>query len=198
MLPPYRIAVIGAGVAGSVCTSRLALLPGVHVTIYDMGSRGPGGRASDRPVDGSGGSFSPADRGGASSMRAGTTPSSLTFDHGVQGFTVESAEVQELLGAWRSAGHVQQWSGRFGLLEDGAFTERIAADADAFSLLSGRPVFVGVPSMSGLVRGVLAQAARDATAAGASVSLLPLPLPLPRTRTRTRTLPLTLTLTSSS
>ena len=184
MLPPYRIAVIGAGVAGSVCSSRLALLPGVHVTIYDMGSRGPGGRASDRPVDGSGGSFSPADRGGASSMRAGTTPSSLTFDHGVQGFTVESAEVQELLGAWRSAGHVQQWSGRFGLLEEGAFTERIAADADAFSLLSGRPVFVGVPSMSGLVRGMLAQAARDATAAGASVSLLPLPLPLPLPRTR--------------
>ena len=161
-----------------MCSSRLALLPGVHVTIYDMGSRGPGGRASDRPVDGSGGSFSPADRGGASSMRAGTTPSSLTFDHGVQGFTVESPEVQELLGAC-SGGHVQRWSGRFGLLEDGAFTERIAADADAFSLLSGRPVFVGVPSMSGLVRAMLAQAARDATAAGASVSLLPL------TRTRT-------------
>ena len=173
MLPPYRIAVIGAGVAGSVCTSRLALPPGVHITIYDMGSRGPGGRASDRPVDGSGGNFSPADCGGASSMRAGTMPSSLTFDHGVQGFTVESPEVQELLGAWHCGGHVQRWTGRFGLLEDGAFTERIAADADAFSLLSGRPVFVGVPSMSGLVRGVLSQAVRDAMAAGASVTQLP-------------------------
>ena len=100
-------------------------------------------------------------------------PSSLTFDHGVQGFTVESPEVQELLGAWHCGGHVQRWTGRFGLLEDGAFTERIAADADAFSLLSGRPVFVGVPSMSGLVRGVLSQAVRDAMAAGASVTQLP-------------------------
>ena len=66
----YRIAVIGAGVAGGTCASRLLRLPGVHTTIYDMGSRGPGGRACSRPVDGKGGSFSPADRGGASSLSA--------------------------------------------------------------------------------------------------------------------------------
>ena len=43
----YRVAVIGAGVAGSVCATRLAQLPYVATTVYDMGSRGPGGRACD-------------------------------------------------------------------------------------------------------------------------------------------------------
>ena len=51
----YRVAVIGAGVAGSVCATRLAQLPYVATTVYDMGSRGPGGRACSRPVDGIGG-----------------------------------------------------------------------------------------------------------------------------------------------
>ena len=45
-----RIAVIGGGIAGLSCASRLQELLGAtsRVTVYDTGKRGPGGRASSR------------------------------------------------------------------------------------------------------------------------------------------------------
>lgn len=172
----YRIAVIGAGVAGGTCASRLLRLPGVHTTIYDMGSRGPGGRACSRPVDGKGGSFSPADRGGASSLSAPQLD--LTFDHGVQAFTVRDPEVAELVAEWCRAGHVQRWQGRFGQLDatSGLFTRTAlfaASGAEVFAPLAGEnlPLYVGVPTMSGLVSGMLEAAAAEAEAAAAGAAL---------------------------
>ena len=45
-----RVAVIGGGIAGLSCASRLQELLGARscVTVYDTGKRGPGGRASSR------------------------------------------------------------------------------------------------------------------------------------------------------
>ena len=173
----YRIAVIGAGVAGGTCASRLLRLPGVSTTVYDMGSRGPGGRASSRPVDGKGGSFAPDDRGGASSL---LTPvgAALSFDHGVQAFTAEaSREVEELVEGWVQAGHVQAWEGTFGLLD--ASTGRFAPSAEPYTaddalfvpLVAAGQRYVGVPTMAGLVSGMLETAAAEAAAVAAGASL---------------------------
>lgn len=174
----YRIAVIGAGVAGGTCASRLLRLPGVSTTVYDMGSRGPGGRASSRPVDGKGGSFAPGDRGGASSLLA-PVGAALTFDHGVQAFTVEAEagrDVEELVEGWVLAGHAQAWEGAFGLLD--ASTGRFApsaqpADDDALfgPLVSTGQRYVGVPTMAALVSGMLETAATEAEAAAVGASL---------------------------
>lgn len=166
----YRIAVLGAGVAGGVCASRLSRLPNVATTIYDMGSRGPGGRASCRPVDGKGGSFSPADQGGVSSLSA-SLHSPLVFDHGVQAFSVSphNIAVQALVDEWCEAGHVQEWSGRFGALDaaSGTLSDEPAADAP-FGLLAGRPRYVGSPTMGHVVSGMLDRA----SAGSASFSAL--------------------------
>lgn len=175
----YRIAVLGAGVAGSVCASRLANIPGVATTVYDMGSRGPGGRASSRPVDGSGGSFSPADKGGVSTLAAPDDAAPLIFDHGVQGFTVTDAEVQALADEWLQDGHVGAWEGRFGVVDGttGAFklSTGEAAD-DPFGLLAdGRPCYVGVPSMAHLVRGMLDHASATAQPSASPPALTQLP-----------------------
>jgi predicted NAD/FAD-dependent oxidoreductase len=172
----YRIAVIGAGVAGGTCASRLLRLPGVSTTVYDMGSRGPGGRASSRLVDGKGGSFSPDDRGGASSLLA-PVGAALTFDHGVQAFSVEAGrEVAELVEGWVRAGHAQAWEGAFGLLD--ANTGRFAPSAQPANddalfgpLVSAGQRYVGVPTMAALVSGMLETAAAEAEAAAAGASL---------------------------
>ena len=48
MAPPVRhVGVVGGGIAGLSCASRLQEL-GLAVTLYDTGKRGPGGRASSR------------------------------------------------------------------------------------------------------------------------------------------------------
>ena len=51
--PPQRIGIIGGGVAGLACASRLAEL-GKDVVVFDTGKNAPGGRASSRRWEGSG------------------------------------------------------------------------------------------------------------------------------------------------
>ena len=175
----YRVAVLGAGVAGAVCASRLASLPGITTTVFDMGSRGPGGRACSRPVDGKGGSFSPADQGGATSLDAlPEGAGALTFDHGVQAFTVLDADVRTLVDGWVREGYVSAWEGRFGVVDaaTGRFaplgTESAADADDPFGLLEPArgPRYVGVPSMAHLVRGMLERAALAAAECGGSLT----------------------------
>lgn len=167
----YRIAVIGAGCAGSVCATRLVQIPGIATSIYDMGSRGPGGRACSRPVDGRGGSFSPDDRGGASSLDSLPADiDQLVFDHGVQAFTVNKDEadsqVTALLDKWLEDGHVKEWKGRFGVVDasTGAFSESapVSEGEDPFDLLHpDARRYVGAPSMGHLVSEMLEHAQRD-------------------------------------
>ncbi|EOD30781.1 hypothetical protein EMIHUDRAFT_232377 [Emiliania huxleyi CCMP1516] len=146
-------------------------MPGIAAVVYDMGGRGPGGRTCSRPVDGQGGSFSPADRGGRSSLSEAHADKDLTFDHGAQAFTVSHPEGR----------FVGRWEGTFGKLDasTGAFVAGVAAadsDDTVFGLLGGSGAsaadrFVGVPSMGALARGILSDAAASPAAGSTLTSL---------------------------
>lgn len=84
---PWRVAVIGAGLAGASCARALAE-HGVEVTVFEK-ARGPGGRMSTR-------------RGEAGE-----------FDHGAQYFTVRDARLATRVASWRADGVVAEWCGRF-------------------------------------------------------------------------------------
>ena len=90
-----RIAMIGAGISGMTCASRLQAA-GVDVVVFDK-SRGPGGRITTRRRE------------------------SGRFDHGAQYFTVETADFQRIVDAWSTAGVVEEWCGRFAKWKDDAF-----------------------------------------------------------------------------
>ncbi len=83
---PLRIAVIGAGLAGTIC-SRLLRDHGHTVTLFEK-SRGAGGRMSTRRTD------------------AGQ------FDHGAQYFTANDPRFQRYVTAWQQQGLVVPWDGR--------------------------------------------------------------------------------------
>ena len=84
---PWRVAVIGAGLAGASCARALAE-HGVEVTVFEK-ARGPGGRMSTRRSE------------------AGE------FDHGAQYFTVRDARLATRVASWRADGVVAEWCGRF-------------------------------------------------------------------------------------
>lgn len=82
-----RVAVIGAGVAGTAC-ARILADHGVDVTILEK-SRGAGGRMSTRR-----GEFG-------------------AFDHGAQYFTARDARFREQIAGWIEEGVVARWDARF-------------------------------------------------------------------------------------
>ncbi|WP_306089710.1 NAD(P)/FAD-dependent oxidoreductase [Qipengyuania flava] len=82
-----QIAIVGAGMAGLSCATRLAAL-GHEVALFDKG-RGPGGRMATRRVE--------AD---------GTT---LRFDHGAQYFTARDPRFVEQVARWEREGVVARW-----------------------------------------------------------------------------------------
>ncbi|MEC7743237.1 MAG: FAD-dependent oxidoreductase [Pseudomonadota bacterium] len=82
-----QIAIVGAGMAGLSCATRLAAL-GHDVALFDKG-RGPGGRMATRRVE--------AD---------GTT---LRFDHGAQYFTARDPRFVEQVARWEREGVVARW-----------------------------------------------------------------------------------------
>ena len=90
-----RIAMIGAGISGMTCASRLQAA-GLEVVVFDK-SRGPGGRITTRRRE------------------------SGRFDHGAQYFTAESEDFQHTVDAWAAAGVVEEWRGRFAEWRDDAF-----------------------------------------------------------------------------
>ncbi|MEY4116801.1 MAG: hypothetical protein RLZZ116_129 [Planctomycetota bacterium] len=82
-----RVAVIGAGIAGTAC-ARVLAEHGVDVTIVEK-SRGPGGRMSTRRGD------------------AGA------FDHGAQYFTARDLRFRSRVQEWIEQGVAARWDGRF-------------------------------------------------------------------------------------
>jgi predicted NAD/FAD-dependent oxidoreductase len=144
-MPAPRVAVIGAGAAGSAFCWRLLTRPGAtaSVTLFEMG-RGAGGRAGSR--------------------RDRVVPD-LLVNHGAPLFHVSSTDAAELgllLDALLASGHVAPWSGSHGTVGawDGALrtTARAAASKGEPADDPGLRRYVGTPSMSSLARGCLALA----------------------------------------
>lgn len=79
--------IIGAGMAGLACATRLAR-NGARVTVLDKG-RGPGGRMAARRVE-----------------IAGET---VSFDHGAQYFTARDPAFREAVAQWEQAGVAARW-----------------------------------------------------------------------------------------
>lgn len=79
--------VIGAGMAGLACATRLAAA-GHAVTVIDKG-RGPGGRMAAR--------------------RAEVAGAATSFDHGAQYFTARDPAFRDAVAAWTQAGVAAQW-----------------------------------------------------------------------------------------
>lgn len=82
-----QIAIVGAGMAGLSCATRLAAL-GHDVALFDKG-RGPGGRMATRRVEADG--------------------TMLRFDHGAQYFTARDPRFVEQVARWEREGVVARW-----------------------------------------------------------------------------------------
>ncbi len=94
-LPPLRVAVIGAGIAGSSCAASLRQA-GLAVTVFDK-SRGVGGRMATRRVDG---------------VVIDGQPQALDFDHGAQHIPARHPRFKGALRRAAAAGVVAAWSPR--------------------------------------------------------------------------------------
>ncbi|MBI1302645.1 MAG: FAD-dependent oxidoreductase [Phycisphaera sp.] len=90
---PWRVAVIGAGIAGAACARTLAE-HGVEVVVFEK-SRGAGGRMSTR-------------RGEAGE-----------FDHGAQYFTARDTRFAQRVSSWIDDGVVAEWRARFAAVRAG-------------------------------------------------------------------------------
>lgn len=84
---PHDILVIGAGMAGLSCATRLAAA-GREVTAIDKG-RGPGGRMAAR--------------------RAEIGGQTVSFDHGAQYFTARDPAFREVVAEWEATGVAARW-----------------------------------------------------------------------------------------
>lgn len=104
-----RVAVVGAGLAGSMC-ARTLVDHGLDVIVFDKG-RGAGGRGSTRRTDGP------------------------TFDHGTPAFTLRDKRVGRYARSWRERGVIERWTGAFGSVRGGAFTP----DPDTLPQFVGTP-----------------------------------------------------------
>lgn len=123
------VAVVGAGVSGLACASRLADL-GFPVTVFDSG-RSPGGRMSQRRERASDGKI-------------------FYFDHGAQYFTVKDPKVQVLVDSWEAAGIVTDWKGKFGTYD--ADEKIFIEDTDLF-----KRRYVGVSGMNAICQALSQQ-----------------------------------------
>jgi hypothetical protein len=82
-----RIGIIGAGMAGLSCATRLAT-SGHEIVLFDKG-RGPGGRMSTR--------------------RLATDGGEIAFDHGAQYMTARDPGFVAHVERWAAAGHAARW-----------------------------------------------------------------------------------------
>jgi renalase len=83
----YLTIVVGAGMAGLACATRLAEV-GDEVIVFDKG-RGPGGRMATRRVEIAG--------------------EPVTFDHGAQYFTARDPSFRATVAQWEQDGVVARW-----------------------------------------------------------------------------------------
>ncbi len=90
--PSPRIAMIGTGLAGLMC-SRILIDQGLQIQCFEKSNR-PGGRASTRIADGV-----------------------CQFDHGAQYFTIRDAALKPYLESWCEDKHVAQWDGHIVSIE---------------------------------------------------------------------------------
>ncbi|MEM6586145.1 MAG: FAD-dependent oxidoreductase [Pseudomonadota bacterium] len=93
------IAIIGAGMAGLACATRLKA-EGRDVRVFDKG-RGPGGRMAAR--------------------RAEIDGETVRFDHGAQYFTARDAGFREAVAGWEARGAVARWDTASKTSDDPAF-----------------------------------------------------------------------------
>lgn len=98
-----KVAIIGAGVAGSAC-GRFIQRTGNETVLFDK-ARGAGGRLSTRRRDG------------------------VTFDFGAPVLSAQSSAFTRALATWIKAGAAEQWPGRFGFLREGMLVEEQDAPA---------------------------------------------------------------------
>jgi photolyase PhrII len=115
-----RIAVVGAGLSGLAAARTLS--DQCHDVVVFEKSRGRGGRAATRRIDGVGGQ--------------------LGVDHGAQYFTARDPRFRRRVLSWAERGIVAQWEGRFGAF-DGQHFEAVGGDHERW---------VGVPGMSAIGR----------------------------------------------
>jgi renalase len=111
--PAFRVAVVGAGLAGLACARSLAGR-GVAVTVFDKG-RSPGGRLAAR-----------------------ATPAHA-FDLGAQYVTVRDEHFAREVRAWHAAGVCAPWAGRIVALDEAAGAPRLAEPAEPIERWVGTP-----------------------------------------------------------
>lgn len=136
---PASVAVIGAGLAGLACATRLVSY-GFRVQVFDKGRR-PGGRTSTRRVGSGEGATVDATDGPAVGA-----PATWQFDHGAQYFTVRDPVFAERVGEWLSEGTAAVWHGRIRVLE----RNRLGPEREGSEGPTVR--YVGVPGMGSLGR----------------------------------------------
>ncbi len=99
----FRVAVIGAGIAGLACARRLSAR-GAKVTVFEQNRR-PGGRAATLRTE-----FG-------------------NFDHGAQYFTVQSHTFERTVAQWMQAGIAARCTGRIIAIEGKTTEDKTASSA---------------------------------------------------------------------
>ncbi|MGV3608516.1 MAG: NAD(P)/FAD-dependent oxidoreductase [Planctomycetaceae bacterium] len=112
---PPKIALIGAGISGLACASKLRAI-GCEIMIFEK-SRGVGGRIATRRGE-----------------------EGLTFDHGAQYFTARDPQFLSAVESWQALGLVEKWQGQIVSLTRGT-AEPLETETDRYVGVPGMTSF---------------------------------------------------------